>query len=58
MSIKRALRSLLFVVGSGALADPPYPPSNVMLQFICLWVAPPGWQNDASGTQAITVPVY
>jgi len=55
MSIKTVVRSLLFFVGSAALADPPYPPSNVMLQFICLWVAPPGWHNDAGGTHGLVV---
>jgi hypothetical protein len=45
----------MFFVGSAALADPPYPPPNVMLQFICLWVAPPGWQDYAGDTDALVV---
>jgi hypothetical protein len=55
MSIKKVVWSLLFFVGSAALADPPYPPPNVMLQFTCLWVAPPGWQDDAGGTHGLVL---
>jgi hypothetical protein len=55
MSIKRVVRTLMFFVGSAALADPPYPPPNVMLQFTCLWVAPPGWKNDAGGTHGLVL---
>jgi len=51
MNIKQALQSILVFVGCAAMSDPPYPPPNVMLQFVCLTVSPPGaaGQTDVSG---------
>jgi hypothetical protein len=42
---------MMLFVGSAALADPPYPPPNVMLQFTCLLIEPLG--DGAGGASEV-----
>ena len=50
MNIGRISRPILVFIGCTAMQDPPYPPPNVMLQFVCLSLSIPGSGEESVGS--------